>query len=158
MEGVRTATSGDVARIAELVTAGIEELQPTRGGDIWAVRDAIVEYRLALRTKPDSLESLTSLAWLLATSPDPGMRRPAEAVQLAERAAAMTTSTDVRALDTLAAAHAATGDFGHAIEYSETALQLASGRGSAKDVALIRARLDLYRRHQPYRDPGAGGR
>jgi GNAT superfamily N-acetyltransferase len=40
VEGVRTATSGDVARIAELVTAGIDELEPTRGGEIWAVRDA----------------------------------------------------------------------------------------------------------------------
>jgi GNAT superfamily N-acetyltransferase len=40
VEGVRTATSGDVARIAVLVTAGIDELEPTRGGEIWAVRDA----------------------------------------------------------------------------------------------------------------------
>jgi GNAT superfamily N-acetyltransferase len=40
VEGVRTATSDDVARIAELVTAGIDELEPTRGGEIWAVRDA----------------------------------------------------------------------------------------------------------------------
>lgn len=40
MEGVRTATSSDIARIAELVTAGIDELEPTRGGEIWAVRDA----------------------------------------------------------------------------------------------------------------------
>src|SRR5205823_1097634 len=40
VEGVRTATKGDVARIAELVRAGIDELEPTRGGEIWAVRDA----------------------------------------------------------------------------------------------------------------------
>ncbi len=40
MEGVRTATSGDVARIAELVAAAIDELEPTRGGEIWAMHDA----------------------------------------------------------------------------------------------------------------------
>jgi GNAT superfamily N-acetyltransferase len=40
VEGVRSAAADDVARIAELVTAGIDELQPTRGGEVWAARDA----------------------------------------------------------------------------------------------------------------------
>jgi GNAT superfamily N-acetyltransferase len=40
VEGVRSATTDDIARITELVTAGIDELTPTRGGEIWAVHDA----------------------------------------------------------------------------------------------------------------------
>ena len=40
MEGVRPATEGDVARLAELARAGIAELAPTRGGAVWAAREA----------------------------------------------------------------------------------------------------------------------
>jgi GNAT superfamily N-acetyltransferase len=40
VEGVRNATADDVGRVAELVAAGIAELRPTRGGEVWAARDA----------------------------------------------------------------------------------------------------------------------
>jgi len=40
VEGVRQATGEDVARVAELVAAAIDELRPMRGGDVWARRDA----------------------------------------------------------------------------------------------------------------------
>jgi len=116
------------------------------------VRDAMAEYRSALATRPDLIEPLTSLAWILATSPDAAIRRPAEAVQLAERAAALTNRADLRALDTLAAAHAAAGDFRRAVEIAESALQIAARRGRSDDASLVRARADLYRHHRPYRD------
>jgi tetratricopeptide (TPR) repeat protein len=117
------------------------------------VRDAIAEYRSALRIKPDSIEPLTSLAWILATSPDVAFRRPAEAVRLAGHAVVLTNSTNVRVLDTLAAARAAAGDFRRAIEDAESALRVALSRGLADDVPLIQARVDLYRHNRPYRDP-----
>ncbi|PYQ81202.1 MAG: hypothetical protein DMG01_04680 [Acidobacteria bacterium] len=116
------------------------------------VRDAMAEYRSALATRPDLIEPLTSLAWILATSPDAAIRRPAEAVQLAERAAALTNRADLRALDTLAAAYAAAGDFRRAVEIAESALQIAARRGRSDDASLVRARADLYRHHRPYRD------
>ena len=122
------------------------------------VRDATVEYRSALVARPDLIEPLTSLAWILATAPDAAIRRPAEAVQLAERAAALTNRADLRALDTLAAAHAAAGDFRRAVEIAESALQIAVGRAKSDDAALVRARADLYRHHRPYRDPMLGER
>jgi len=122
------------------------------------VRDATVEYRSALAARPDLIEPLTSLAWILATAPDAAIRRPAEAVQLAERAAALTNRADLRALDTLAAAHAAAGDFRRAVEIAESALQIAVGRAKSDDAALVRARADLYRHHRPYRDPTLGER
>lgn len=37
---MRPATEGDLARLAELVRAGIAELAPTRGGAVWAAREA----------------------------------------------------------------------------------------------------------------------
>jgi ribosomal protein S18 acetylase RimI-like enzyme len=40
MEGVREAGPDDVARLADLARAAITELTPTKGGDIWARREA----------------------------------------------------------------------------------------------------------------------
>ena len=79
-------------------------------------REAIAEYRLALDANPDLLEPLAALAWTLATSPDAGLRQPAEAVRLAERAATLTNRRDVTVLDALAAAYASAGRFVDAVD------------------------------------------
>lgn len=42
-EGCRAATPADVARVAELARAAIEELAPMRGGDVWKAREARAE-------------------------------------------------------------------------------------------------------------------
>ena len=40
MEGARVATRADLPRLVELVREAVAELTPTRGGAIWARRDA----------------------------------------------------------------------------------------------------------------------
>ena len=40
MEAVRPATTEDLPAVAELVRAGIAELQPMRGGAVWAAQEA----------------------------------------------------------------------------------------------------------------------
>jgi len=40
VEGVRPASEADLPRLAELARAGIAELLPTRGGAVWASREA----------------------------------------------------------------------------------------------------------------------
>jgi GNAT superfamily N-acetyltransferase len=40
VESARPATAADLPRLAELATAAIEELAPTRGGAIWALQSA----------------------------------------------------------------------------------------------------------------------
>jgi GNAT superfamily N-acetyltransferase len=40
VEGVRPATEADLPRLAELARVGIAELLPTRGGAVWANREA----------------------------------------------------------------------------------------------------------------------
>jgi GNAT superfamily N-acetyltransferase len=40
MESARPATAADVGRLAELAEQAIAELTPTKGGDIWARREA----------------------------------------------------------------------------------------------------------------------
>src|SRR5439155_12841619 len=70
-------------------------------------QEAVAHYRDALRTKPDWPEALGRLAWLLAAGEDASLRRPAEAVTLAERACTLTGRSDPILLDVLAAAYAA---------------------------------------------------
>lgn len=69
--------------------------------------EAIAHYRRALETRPDLLEAMSELAWLLATAPDAALRRPAEAVRLAERAAHVSGGQNARVMEVLAAARAA---------------------------------------------------
>ena len=115
-------------------------------------REAIAEYRLALDANQDLLEPLAALAWTLATSPDAALRKPAEAVRLAERAATLTNRSDVTALDALGAAYAAAGRFAEAVATEQTALDLAETAGASSAAESIRERLNLYRRGKPFRD------
>jgi tetratricopeptide (TPR) repeat protein len=114
--------------------------------------DAIAEYRLALQSNGDLLEPLAALAWILATSPDAGVRRPAEAVRLSRRAVELTGSQNVTTLDALAAAYAADGRFDQAIATEQRALELAEKAGTRDVTTALRSRLELYRRHKPFRD------
>lgn len=40
MEGCRAATDDDLPRLAELARLAVAELAPTKGGDVWAAREA----------------------------------------------------------------------------------------------------------------------
>lgn len=114
------------------------------------VGEAIAEYRTALDINPGLIEPLASLAWVLATSPDRAIRRPDEAVQLAERAAALTDHQDVTALDTLAAAYASAGRYADAVATERAALGIVERAGAADAAQPIRARLELYRKKRPF--------
>ena len=114
--------------------------------------DAITHHRLALERDANSLVSLRGLAWMLATDPDPALRNPAEAVSHAERAAELTRFGSPQIMDTLAAAYAASGRFDDAIRAAEHAVSVASQSGNAELASAIRARVELYRKGQPYVD------
>jgi tetratricopeptide (TPR) repeat protein len=105
---------------------------------------AIVEYRHALSADPNLVPALVDLAWILATSARPGVRSPAEAVQLAERAAALTRRESPVALDTLAAAYHAIGRRDEAVSTAKAAAAVAAALGETELAAAIRQRLDRY--------------
>jgi hypothetical protein len=63
-----------------------------------------------------------------------------QALQLAERAAALTGRRDVAALDALAAAYAATGRFDEAIATAQAALDSAVASGQGDVAAQLRER------------------
>jgi tetratricopeptide (TPR) repeat protein len=104
-------------------------------------REAIKQLRLALEQRPDWPSALANLSWLLASAPEPTVRDPGEAVRLAERAVALTTQRDPAALDVLAVAYAAAGQFDRARDAADDALRL----GPPDPLAsAIRKRRDLY--------------
>jgi Flp pilus assembly protein TadD/mono/diheme cytochrome c family protein len=102
--------------------------------------------RRAIELRPSGHEAYNALAWLLATAPDSTPAARAEAVALAERAAALTEGRDASVLDTLAAAAAGAGDLARAAAIAERAVQAAAAAGQRQLAADIERRLQTYRR------------
>jgi tetratricopeptide (TPR) repeat protein len=99
--------------------------------------DAIKHYDEALRVSSQEPVVLDALAWLLATCPSTELRDGRRAVDLAEKANALTKQADVRMLRTLAAAYAEAGRFDDAARTARKAQQLAQEQGQeelARDI------------------------
>ena len=110
-------------------------------------------YRRTLALRSDHLGAMNNLAWLLATCPLEIVRDGPEALARAEKASQQTEKPLAGTLDTLAAAFAETGQFDRAVETARQAMDLAEQNGQHALAQAIRARLELYRRGQPYRQP-----
>ena len=116
-------------------------------------REAVAQYREALKLNPNLAGPLNNLAWVLAAGPDDEFRNGAEAVRLAQRACELTHYDEPLFIGTLAAAYAECGRFPEAVATAEKAEQLANTAG-AKDVAgRIRQLLELYRAGKPFHEP-----
>jgi tetratricopeptide (TPR) repeat protein len=115
--------------------------------------ESVASFREALRVKPDWLQPMNNLAWLLAASGDAALRDGAEAVRHAERAAELTGRGNPFILDTLSAAYAEAGRFGDAILAASEALELVTALERQELADRIREHLDLYRQEKPVRDP-----
>jgi len=110
--------------------------------------EAAKAYADALRADENDAASLNALAWLQATCPDASCRDGKAAVGHATKAAELTGWKNPDELDTLAAAYAERGDFGNAALWQGLAAELAP----AASKPAFAARLDLYRRRQPFRE------
>jgi tetratricopeptide (TPR) repeat protein len=104
--------------------------------------EAAALFAAARRAEPDAPQKARKTAWMLATNKDPGKHDPWEAVRLARLANHATGSHDPVYLDTLAAAHAAVGDFPRAEQTARDALALANGNRELTEA--ITGRLRLY--------------
>jgi tetratricopeptide (TPR) repeat protein len=112
--------------------------------------EAVGEFREAARLRPNWAPPLAAAGWILATHPDRSVRRPGEAVRLATDAARLTEGRDPGVLDVLAAAYASAGQFDRAVEAATVAVQQAAQLGMSQQAIMMRQRLELYRRGQPY--------
>ena len=86
---------------------------------------AAKHYRLAIENGMEGVSAAHNLAWILATSNDESLRDPPEALRLARRCLRLAPQPSFGYLKTLAAAHAAAGDFPAAIEQQARAIDLA---------------------------------
>ncbi len=114
-------------------------------------RDAVEHYRQAIRLRPDWPTPYNNLAWILATHPDSGSRDPKEAIALATEAVRLLDAPSASALDTLAAAQAAAGEFQLAAGTAGQALELALAAGAEEQAGEIKKRMELFERREPYR-------
>jgi tetratricopeptide (TPR) repeat protein len=117
-------------------------------------RAALTEIDTAARLAPNLPNNHALRAWVLAASPDDTVRNGAEALRAARQAYELTDGQALRYQQSLAVAHAETGNFAEAVRFQEIVLNdpiLAkpSMEGQRKGVA---ARLELYRKGLPYRD------
>jgi len=108
-------------------------------------------FALAVEGESDNVFLLNRLGWLLATSPEDGVRDAARAVEVGERAVRLTSRQDPESLDTLAAAYAEAGRFDEAAAAAREALEAAARRGRP-DRALA-DRLSLYVSGRTFREP-----
>ena len=87
----------------------------------------------------------------MATTKDPDLYNPNEAVRYATRACKIAEVNQQGFWDTLAVAYAAAGNFPEAIKTAQKAVELADVAGEKELADGIRQRLELYKSGQPYR-------
>lgn len=103
---------------------------------------AVAHYRAALRDNPRYPEAANNLAWLVATTEQPGLRDPRAAIELAGIALEQDPGSPA-ILDTLAAAYAAAERYPDAVRTQRQALEALS-TSDASIQADFRARLEAY--------------
>ena len=94
-------------------------------------------------------KTLNSAAWWLATDPDPKIRDPKKALELAQKACDLSGGKNALALDTLAVAFAANGDFDSALRWLTLAIERGANE-SAEARADFLARYKLYEQKKPF--------
>jgi len=128
----------------------------------WLARDSLVRgetaeavghMQKALEADPDNATILALLSWVLATTPDDGIRSGGEAYRLAQKACSLGGDRNPLALQSLAAACAEEGRYEEAVRHAERAVQLAAGQGKAGLARRIEMVLDgSFRKGRPFRD------
>ncbi len=141
-----------LCRRALAVTTHNPHMHLNLGGALLAEgepHEAVSHFRQALETKPDYAEAWNNLAWIFATAEEPGLRDAPKAIELAQKACALTDYSDASNLDTLAVAFAAASRFTEAAQYAEKALGLAISNDDANLIDEISPKLARYKCGKP---------
>jgi tetratricopeptide (TPR) repeat protein len=115
---------------------------------------AIADYRKAIDADPGYDAPLFNLALLLATCPDPELRQPDEAVQLARQACQVLGDPHPLQLCILAEVYANVGRFDEATSTVEEAIRVAHASGQLEWTDELQRRLESYRKQIPFSDSG----
>ena len=111
---------------------------------------AATEFERGLTFAPESVSLLTGLAWIRATSVDATLRRPGQAVAMADKARQLSQGQEPQAFDALAAGYAALGAFDQAMQAARIGINLATASGQALLAAQMLERLRLYQQRTPF--------
>ncbi|MFN7981900.1 MAG: tetratricopeptide repeat protein [Vicinamibacterales bacterium] len=111
---------------------------------------AATEFEQTIAIQPDAIPALTGLAWIRATSAEASLRRPGQALAMAERARQLSKGQDPQAYDALAAAYAALGVFEQAVTSARLGIQVADAAGQTLLADEMRARLQLYQNRKSF--------
>ncbi|MCC7333482.1 MAG: tetratricopeptide repeat protein [Pirellulaceae bacterium] len=115
----------------------------------WA--EANTTYRQAVAINSKYPRAYQNAAWLMATCPDPKYRNVDLALSAAKKVIELTGERSPQALDTLAAATAASGQHRDAARLQQEAVQLADKNEKGE----MAQRLELYQHGQAYLQPSA---
>jgi tetratricopeptide (TPR) repeat protein len=116
----------------------------------WA--EAIAHYQKTLEIRPNFAPACNSLAWLLATSPDPSVRNGAKAIELARRVEQLTGGKNPPVLGTLAAAYAEAGRFPEAVAGAQETHDVALAQGDRALAAKSLELVECFRSGRPFHD------
>jgi tetratricopeptide (TPR) repeat protein len=111
---------------------------------------AVADLDRAHALRPDDTGVLNNLAWLLATSPEEGLRDGARAVELAKKACEATEWKESHIVSTLAAGYAEQGDFETARRYSKQAVEAADVADEVREQ--LAGELASYENKKPWRE------
>ena len=111
---------------------------------------ALADLEKALELKPEDAGVLNNLAWLLATSPDDGIRDGKRAIELATKACEKTNWEEAHIVSTLAAGYAEAGEFEKACQYSAKAVE--TGDSVAEVKKQLESELASYQLNKPWRE------
>jgi tetratricopeptide (TPR) repeat protein len=117
--------------------------------------EALDHWQKAMSLDSSRVSAIAGAAWLMATSPDAGVRNGEQAVRLAKSAIAMSSSEDPNLMDVLAAAYAESGAFDRASAEIARAISAADARNDKQLAASMRTRQQLYLKKKPFRDSSA---
>lgn len=112
-------------------------------------KEAIQDYEKTISLNGSYRDAKNNLGWILSTCPKAEFRNPKRAIVVAQLECEQTRWKDGFAIDTLAAAYAADGDFRRAVQLQKLAISLIKQERVLKN---LNARLELYLKNQPFID------
>lgn len=112
--------------------------------------EAAQAYRSAVAINSKFARAYQNAAWLMATCPEQRLRNAPLALASAKKALELGSGRTPQALDTLAAATAANGDFSEAVRLQKEAIALSQDNEEKRELA---GRMGLYQQQKSYQQP-----
>ena len=113
---------------------------------------AITQWQNTLRFDPDNFDAANNLAWLLCTTNDPGLRDPAQALELARHAVELAREASPAAYRTLAVAYAENSRFDEAITAAQHGIALCEAIGNRALAADLERCVEIFKNGKTWRE------